>query len=249
VHKLLNPAYWGRALSHPLVLLGLAIDLLPIYGVIAWGWSATPLVMLYWMENIFAGVMTIPRLVISGATFGWMGMLGGAALSVFFVFHYGLFCLVHGTFLVAFATFFADPELAQSAPMMDLFGMIRFGLSSGLHADWVLYAIVGFQVVVFLNEFIFKGEWKTSNPIAEMFAPYQRIIVLHFALFAGFGGLVLLGQPMAGVLALIVFRAVWGVMTNSKRAGVAFGGEFDKAWEKLSKREDFAKLLRGEKIE
>jgi hypothetical protein len=249
VNKLLNPAFWARALTHPVVLLGLAVDLLPIYGVIAWGWGATPLVMLYWMENVVAGVMTVPRIVISGATFGGPGMLAGAGLSVFFIFHYGLFCAVHGTFLVVFATFFADPDLAQSAPVMDVLGMIRFGLSSGLHVDWMLYAIIGMQVVVFLSDFVFKGEWKTSNPIAEMFAPYSRIIVLHFGIFAGAAALFALGQPMVGVLALIVFRAVYGVLTNSKSAGIAIESGFDKAMEKLGKREDFAKLLRGEKVD
>jgi hypothetical protein len=150
---------------------------------------------------------------------------------------------------VAFATFFASPEAAQSAPMMDLVGMIQFGLSSGLHAGWVLYAIIGFQVVVFLNEFLIKGEWKKSNPIAEMFAPYQRIVVLHFGIFAGAAGLFLLGQPMIGVLGLIAFRAVWGVLTNARWAGIVAEGEFDKSIEKLGGRENFARLLRGEKID
>jgi hypothetical protein len=249
VNKLLNPAYWGRALTHPVVLLGLVVDLLPVLGVIVWGWGATPLVMLYWMENIVAGVMTIPRIVISGATFGSIGLLAGAALSAFFVFHYGLFCLVHGTFLVVFASFFGSPELANSAPVMDLFGIIRFGMESGLHVDWMLYAIIGMQVIVLVNEFVLKGEWKTSNPMAEMFAPYSRILVLHFAIFGGAAGLFLLGQPMIGVLGLIVFRAVYGVLTNARRAGIAPEGEFDKAIEKLGGRENFAKLLRGEKID
>ena len=44
--------------------------------------------------------------------------------------------------------------------------------------------------------------------MAEMFAPYGRIVVLHFGIFAGAGALFLLGQPMVGVLALILFRAV-----------------------------------------
>lgn len=249
VNRLFNPAFWGRALTHPVVLLGLAVDLVPVYGVVAWGWGATALVMLYWMENVIAGAMTIPRIVISGGTFGGLGLLAGAGLSVFFVFHYGLFCLVHGTFLVAFATFFAGPEAAQSPPMMDVLGMMRFGLESGMHVNWMLYAIAGMQVVVFLNEFVIKGEWKNSNPMAEMFAPYQRIIILHFGIFAGAAALFALGQPMVGVLGLIVFRAVWGVLTNSKRAGIAVEGDFDKAMEKVSKREDFAKLLRGEKVD
>jgi hypothetical protein len=243
VKKLLDPAYWGRALANPMVLVGLAVDLAPIYAVIAWGWNAVPLVMLYWMENVIAGVMTIPRLVISGASFGFVGLLGGAFLSAFFVVHYGLFCLVHGSFLIAFASI-GNPEGIASAAFMDVFGMFRFGMDSGLHVDWMIYAIVAFQVLVFFVEFIFKGEWKRTNPMAEMFAPYSRIIILHFGIFAGAAALFLLGQPMVGVLALIVFRAVWGIMTNSKRFGPEAG--LDAAVDKMGKREQFEKLLRGQ---
>ncbi len=244
--NLFNPMSWLRALSQPLVLLGLAVDLFPIYGVIAFGWNAVPLVMLYWMENIIAGVLTIPRIFISGATFGGLGFLLGAFLSVFFVFHYGLFCLVHGTFLIVFIAF-GDGSIASTQPMMmDLWGMFQFGLHSAAHVEYFVYAIIAFQALVFLWEFVIKGEWKETNPMGEMFAPYGRIIVLHFAIFAGAGALFLLGQPIIGVLGLIVFRAVYGVITNSKSV-FAFDNDFTKTLEATRNREAFLKAMRGEK--
>ncbi len=241
--KYFDPAYWGRALSNPIVLIGLVVDLLPIYAVLAWGWSATPLVLLYWMENLVAGAMTIPRIVISGGRFGGIGLAAGAGLSVFFVFHYGLFCAVHGTFLMAFISFAEVMKTADVAEpvFMDVPAMVRFGLQSAQHVDWVLYAIIAFQVLVFAWEFMAKGEWKRSTPIAEMFAPYGRIVVLHFGIFAGAAALFLLGQPMVGVLALIVFRAVFGVINNSK-GGVLFGeADIDKA----ASSKAFEAMLKG----
>ncbi len=248
MNRLFDIGYWSRALTQPLVWLGLVIDLLPIYGVLAWGWTAVPLVMLYWMENIVAGVMTIPRIVISGLTYKAVGLAAGLFLSVFFVFHYGLFCMVHGTFLMAFAAFATGPEAMSSIPMMDINGMFAYALSTGLHVDWMLYAITAFQVIVFIWEFLIKGEWKTTNPMAEMFSPYSRIIVLHFALFAGAAALFLLGQPMIGVLGLILFRAIWGVITNAGRSGIPFGPEkgFNESLKQISKREYFERALRGE---
>ena len=80
MNKLFNPASWLRALSHPLVLLGLAVDLFPIFGVLAFGWNAVPLVMLYWMENVIAGVLTLPRIVISGAIYGALGVIVGLVM-------------------------------------------------------------------------------------------------------------------------------------------------------------------------
>lgn len=240
--KLLDPAYWARALSNPLVVIGLIVDLLPVYAVLAWGWSAVPLVMLYWMENIVTGVMTIPRILVSGARYGVGGILGSAFLSAFFVVHYGLFCLVHGTFLVAFASF-SNQQSDENMPFADLEGIFRYGLQSGLHVDWIIYAIAAFQVIVFVVEFIWKGEWRRSSPDKEMMAPYGRIVVLHLGIFVGAGALFLLGQPMVGVLALVVLRALWGLLSNSRRFGMdaadgAAPPEGDSG-------EHFAKLIGG----
>jgi hypothetical protein len=240
VKKLLDPAYWARALSNPLVVIGLIVDLLPVYAVLAWGWTAVPLVLLYWMENIVAGVMTIPRILVSGARFGIGGVIGGLFLSAFFVVHYGLFCLVHGTFLVGFASFSTQQSM-ENVPFADLEGIFRYGLQSGLHVDWIIYTIAAFQVIVFLVDFLWKGEWKRSSPDKEMMSPYARIVVLHFGIFAGAGALFLLGQPMVGVLALVLFRAVWGLLSNSKRFG------FDVATESGTTQSDpgerFARLI------
>ncbi len=247
--KYLDPSFWLRAVSQPLVLVGLVVDLAPVAGVLLWGWGALPLVMIYWMENVIAGATTIPRIVISGASYGGLGLLAGLGLSLFFVFHYGLFCAVHGTFLIAFASF-SNPEQVDTLPFMDIPGMFQLGFNSGLHVDWMVYLITAFQVLVLLWEFVIKGEWKTTNPMAEMFAPYSRIIILHFGIFAGAAALFLLGQPMVGVLALILFRALWGIVTNSRRAGVTPLGQalsgYDQAMDKVKGRADFEKMLKGQ---
>lgn len=237
-----------RALSQPLVLVGLAVDLFPVFGVLVFGWNAVPLVLLYWMENIIAGVMTIPRIVISGATYGGIGLIAGAAMSVFFVFHYGLFCAVHGTFLMVF-TSFGEGTMANAPPIvMDIPAMFMFGMSSGLHVAYFVYAIIAFQVLVFFWEFVIKREWKDTNPMAEMFAPYGRIVVLHFALFAGAGALFVLGQPIIGVLGLILFRALYGIVMNSD--GVfAFDSTMNKVMDQMRGREQFEKALRGERMD
>jgi hypothetical protein len=242
VKKLLDPAYWARALSNPLVVAGLIVDLLPVYAIFAWGWNAVPLVMLYWMENVVAGVITLPRIVVSGARFGILGILGGLFLSAFFVVHYGLFCLVHGTFLVGFATL-SNQQSIDDVPFADLEGLFRYGLQSGLHIDWIVYAIAAFHVIAFLVDFLWKGEWKRSSPDKEMASPYGRIVILHFGIFAGAGALFLIGQPMVGVLALVLFRAVWGIMSNSKRFGPE--AEIDKATAASDPGEGFSRLLQG----
>ncbi len=216
--KLLDPGYWLRALQSPVVLLGLAIDLIPIYAVLAWGWTAAPLVLLYWLENVVAGVMTLPRILISGAVYGWRGVLMALFLCAFFTFHYGLFCYVHGIFLQVFLLM-SDAWTAPAGPDMGFmdgpFAMIASSLASGQNMIWVVGVGAAFQLLLLVWQYGVKGEWKTSNPMTEMFSPYARIVVLHIGIFAGAGALVLLGEPMIGVLGLILFRAAWGVLSRT----------------------------------
>ena len=77
--------------------------------------------------------------------------------------------------------------------------------------------ITAFNVFLFVWDFIGKGEFLRSRPITEMFAPYGRIILLHVALFVGMFALLSFGEPMAGVLALIVLRVLWGLYLSSRR--------------------------------
>ncbi len=222
--KLLDPGYWGRALRNPKVLAGLAVDLVPIYAVVVWGWGAAPLVMLYWIENLIAGVMTLPRIFISSCTFGVFGVLLGLFLSVFFVLHYGLFCAGHGTFLMVFAGISGGGVDMERLIPMDIPGMVRSALDMGEHMIWVVGLLAAWQFLLLVWDFGVRGEWRETNPMAEMFAPYSRIVVLHIALFAGAGALFLLGQPMWGVLGLILLRAVWGVMQNEKGKSAGLDG-------------------------
>lgn len=244
MRKLFSPAAWGRALSRPLVLAGLAVDLFPIIGVIMFGWSAAPLVMLYWMENVIAGVMTLPRIFLSGASFGARGVLIGLFLCAFFIIHYGLFCAVHGSFLMMFIGLSEGSIDGQLSSLMDVPAMFAFGLTAGQHVDWFVYSIIAFQMLVLIFEFLIRKEWLHTNPLAEMFAPYGRILVLHFGIFAGAAALFILGQPVVGVLALIVFRSVYGVVTNGS-GDFGFESGLTRALEDVSTRIGFEKAIRG----
>lgn len=62
-----------------------------------------------------------------------------------------------------------------------------------------------------------RGEYRESSIDQEMMKPYGRVIVLHIAIFAGAFAMAALGEPLWGVLALILLRAVWGVFLSVRR--------------------------------
>jgi hypothetical protein len=101
---------------------------------------------------------------------------------------------------------------------LDVIGMVEqaFEFEPGLQSV-VLIGIV-WRAVVFVWHFILRGDWRNTDPMQEMSAPYGRIVVLHIGIFAGFFALLALGQPLWGVLGLIVARSLWGIVVSAREA-------------------------------
>jgi hypothetical protein len=80
----------------------MAANLLPLAGVILWGWQVGDVVFLYWAENLVIGAFCVLRMLTSACetegdpVYVLIGRLG---LAAFFSVHYGGFCFVHGSFL------------------------------------------------------------------------------------------------------------------------------------------------------
>ena len=75
-----------------------AANLLPLWGVLAWGWPGFPLLALFWFENVVVGTLNAARmLLVDPADVPlWAGKL---FMVPFFCVHYGMFTLVHGVFV------------------------------------------------------------------------------------------------------------------------------------------------------
>lgn len=214
--RFLDPANVSRAFRDPVTWAALAIDLIPIYAVLMFGWGAAPLVFLYWLENLVIGLVTLARIIASGLGSG-AGGIGAILIMVpFFTVHYGLFCFGHGMFLSALSM--GSMNALESGNVFVGYGdLIRHALSSGLYMPTFILLIIGFNIFLFAIDFIGKGEFLHSDPTKEMFAPYGRIVVLHVALFVGMFALISFGEPMLGVLALIMLRVVWGIIQSVYR--------------------------------
>jgi hypothetical protein len=87
-------------------ILIVAANLLPIAGILWWGWDAFVLLMLYWMETAIIGFWTIVRLTMASPAergdiraAGSTALPGRLAIAAFFTVHAGIFMLVHFIFL------------------------------------------------------------------------------------------------------------------------------------------------------
>lgn len=213
MRRYFDPNMLARTYRDPIAWVILGVDLFPIIAVLTLGWGAAALVFLYWLENIIIGVVALARMTASSVKFGILGLAGMAFLGPFFAVHYGGFCFVHGQFVNLFAGISGQGSTDFFGPI----GLVQNALASGAHMPVFVGAIIALQAFLFVRDFIWRGEYRTSDVTEEMSAPYARIVVLHIGIFAGAAALAAIGEPMIGVLALIILRAAWGILLTVRR--------------------------------
>ena len=107
----------GRATtrSHPRAVAALlAVNLIPLAGVLLLGWRLSDLMLLYWLENGIIGGFTVLKILTSRVPAGEPGAargemlgplahrLGAVGTAMFFTVHDGIFWTVHGVFVRLF---------------------------------------------------------------------------------------------------------------------------------------------------
>jgi len=177
-------------------LLIVALNLLPIAGVLLWGWQTFDLVFLYWMENLIIGAFSALRMAARPYQHP-LDLVFPLFLVPFFLLHYGAFCWGHGQFVMSM---FAD----DGAQRQSLFEAVNAALQQTPMLMAVL-ALVALQLIDWIRDTLQHG-FGAQGIKDLMVAPYRRIVVLHLTII--FGGFVImaLGQPATGLLMLIAIK-------------------------------------------
>lgn len=208
------------ALSWP-VTIAIALNLIPVIGVLFWGWSAFALIFLYWLENLVVGVRTLSSMLATAAASGYAAnWLSALFFGAFFTVHYGLFCFVHGIFVMVL--FGANTMVGES--ILDLAGAAQtlFAEQSNLLIGFA--SIVAWQVVQFVI-WLARGEARRTNPLELMASPYPRIITLHVAIIFGGFLLMLLNQPVWGLVILTLAKMAYDVADAAKQTKPAVANQ------------------------
>jgi Family of unknown function (DUF6498) len=187
----------------------LAANLIPVAGVLLWGWSVFALLALFWMENVIIGGFFALRMLCADPRDAalWAGKL---FMVPFFCFHYGMFTAIHGVFVLG------------------LFGGRQYN-SSGLDVldpamraadDWKLWlpllALLASHLFSFFYNYLYRGEFRRASVQELMMKPYVRVVILHVTiLFGGFGAMAL-GSPLWALLLLIAIKITVDVKAHLK---------------------------------
>jgi hypothetical protein len=181
----------------PTAVVLIAANLVPLVGVLFFGWSVFATLLLFWAENVIVGAFNILRMLVADPDnpLAWASKV---FMVPFFTFHYGMFVTVHGIFVLQLfggihargfptpATFWNAVQGAGIAPAV-------WGLALS-HA------------VSFAFNYIGAGQYKIASLPMLMSRPYGRVMILHVVILVGGFLVMALGSPTLPLALLVVLK-------------------------------------------
>lgn len=168
-----------------------AANVVPVLGVLFWGWQVFSVMLLFWLENVVIGLFNVVKILLArpdaeqsdqSLPFPF-SLLGNLFIAGFFTVHYGMFCAGHGLFIV---TMFGKGRTAAGPgfDIPDLPAVIAdVVLRNGL--IWAAIALVVSHGVSFYANFLAPRAYQGAKAEELMFAPYKRIVILHVVIILG----------------------------------------------------------------
>ncbi|HKY20292.1 MAG TPA: DUF6498-containing protein [Vicinamibacterales bacterium] len=185
----------------------IAANLLPLAGVLFFGWDLAEVFVLFWAESGVIAFYTALKMAVVGKLFALLAI-------PFFIGHFGGFMAGHFLFIYAFfvrGVAASGPAPGVREALLDIFDPLWTALAA-------LFLSHG---VSFFTNFIGRREYVGAKVNALMTAPYKRIVVMHLALIFGGWIIMLLHSPVPALALLIVLKTVMDFSAHRKEHGMA----------------------------
>ena len=170
-------------------LIGIvAVNLVPLAGVLWFGWSVFEVIFLYWFENVAIAISHFMKMRMCAKT---NSDPQGRETANFFLMHYGIFTTVHGVFILT------------------LFGVVANGLANyrgGLPGP--VFMIMAWQFVSLFIDAALTARFKGQRATDMLFEPYPRMLALHVTIIAGGWFISEAGSPIWALVLLVALKTV-----------------------------------------
>jgi hypothetical protein len=184
---------------------GLALilaNLVPLAGVLFFGWDLAGVMILFWAESGVIGFYTALKMAKVGKWFAFLAV-------PFFIGHFGGFMAGH--FLLIYSFFVRGVEVTGPAPGA------REALFTIFKPLWLpLAGLLISHGVSFYDNFLGRREYVGATMNRLMMAPYGRIGVMQMALIFGGWVIILLKTPVPVLALLVLFKTVLDFTAHRK---------------------------------
>ncbi|WP_440990825.1 DUF6498-containing protein [Haloarchaeobius baliensis] len=196
----------------------LAGNAVPLIGVLAFGWSAHSVLVVYWLESGVVGAISVLKILraegaddpdaLPSMRFNERSLASfvgspNRRVARFFVSHYGGFWAVHGVFVLVFAAAFPLPFASPTDVAVAAVGF------------------VGYHAVSYWQNYVAGREFERNGPVRLMVEPYRRVLVLHVTIVLGFFAVASAGAPVGALVVMVLAKTVldlWGHWREHDRA-------------------------------
>ena len=206
-----------------------AFNLVPLAGVLFWGWNVATILVLYWVENGIVGALNIPKILLASGpsepptrtldvrgvgpvvVSRGAGMTSKIGLVPFFVVHYGIFWFVHGVFVFTLPMFASlradafDPIAAEVGPINSGPGALGPNLTA---VSWGAVGLAISRIASFLIDFVGRREYLSVSAARQTFAPYGRLVILHLTILFGAFVSLMIGSPIGAIVVLVALKTI-----------------------------------------
>lgn len=190
----------------PSVIALVAANIAPVFGVLVWDWKVFPILLLFWVENIIVGLFNVLRLLLAAPdqSLKWLAKL---FFIPFFCVHYGIFCIVHGIFVIGL--FGGECRLAGHLSVGWVLKLI-----GQQHLWWAVAGLAASHALSFAVNYIGAGEFRTATLEKLTEQPYRRVVVLHLTILGGGALVAFLHSPVAGLLVLVILKTALDIKAH-----------------------------------
>jgi len=175
-------------------------NIIPLIGVLFFGWKLFDVMFLYWLESAIIGFFNIFKII---KVSGFLSIMQVP----FFIVHYGGFMAVHLVFIIALFSPIKDAGFFPSFSLL-------FSLIGAVILPFIALFIS--HGISFYINFVKKHEHKAYKGKDPMTAPYKRIILMHFTIIFGGWLILLLNTPVLALVLLIALKTFFDLKAHIK---------------------------------
>ncbi len=217
----------SRGLSTSAIALVIA-NFVPLIGVLFFGWSLFLILFLYWTESAVIGFFNVLKMFTlaaamkpkpedyAGMKLQFIGQLPFFVLKIFsigfFIFHYGVFMLVHLVFIMALFspwspfTILSTQASGFEATLPNLVFQILYP---------ILFLFVSHGISYYFN-FRKRGEYLVASFPALFGKPYARIIVMHLVIILSGFIITFVGGGVIPLIIMVVVKTLFDLKAHEK---------------------------------
>lgn len=201
-------AWRSGYLRYPSVVILIVANLVPLYGVLFWGWDLFTLMMAYWMETAAIGFWNITHMAL-------LARWGALFMVPFFIVHFGGFMLGHFLFLWQM---FGGGWNENVENIEEFLRQVPVGWTI-----WIAFAalFISHGLSFFFN--VLRPWWRGQTGVDEkqgqsvMMGTYGRVIVMHLTILFGAALAAYFQTPTAAFVLLILLKILVDVPAHIRK--------------------------------